>query len=106
MQKGKIFVSCGQSAGSDEIGVAEKIRDRLMTLGFDVYLAFEQQSLGDLRANIFRELEDSEYSLFIDFLRDELKGEEETRYRGSLFCNQELALAAYLDKPVIAFQER
>jgi len=107
MPEAKIFVSCGQRAGSDEIGIAEKIRSKLQGLGFEVYLAFEQQSLSDLRANIFRELEDSEYFLFIDFVRDQIKvGSKKKLYRGSLFCNQELALAAYLEKPVIAFQER
>ena len=106
MEKGKVFLSCGQRNGSDEIGIAEKIRDKLVQLGFDVYLAFEQQTLADLKANICRELEDSEYFLFIDFVRDQLGVESEALYRGSLFCNQELALAAYLEKPVIAFQER
>jgi len=106
MPRAKIFLSCGQRSESDEIGIAEKIRSKLEGLGFEVYLAFEQQTLSDLKANIFRALEDSEYFLFIDLVRDQIKVEGETIYRGSLFCNQELALAAYLEKPVIAFQER
>jgi hypothetical protein len=40
--------------------------------------------------------------LFIDFKREALQGEN---HRGSLFSHQELSIAAYLNKPLIAFQE-
>lgn len=57
-----------------------------------------------LKENIFSQLSSSEYFLFIDFKRERLEGSE--LHRGSLFCNQELAIASFLDMPLIAFQER
>lgn len=42
--------------------------------------------------------------MFVDFKREQL-GLCPTVHRGSLFCHQELAIASYLDVPVIAFQE-
>ena len=63
-------------------------------------------------------MEECEYYLFIDFKREQIiegSREDLVRYvkdksktinhRGSLFSNQELAIATYLTKPIIAFQE-
>jgi hypothetical protein len=107
----KIFLSCGQKHEEQEL--ANRIAKRLETLrapgksgpdaGFHCYVAVADQSLDGLRENIFHQLETSEYFVFLDFKRDPLGDSGE--FRGSLFTNQELAVASYLSKPAILFQE-
>jgi hypothetical protein len=103
--KAKIFVSCGQAIGSDEVEVARRLAANLCGLGFDTYVAVEEQTLRGLKENIFAQLADSEYFVFIDFKREALSNSEPVVHRGSLFSHQELALATFLDIPVIALQE-
>ncbi len=103
--RAKVFVSCGQREDA-EVQAANAVTSCLEALGFDTYVAIEQKSLRGLRDNIFEELEAADYFLFIDFRREELGGEEPGIFRGSLFCHQEFALAAFLDLPVIALHER
>ena len=56
--------------------------------------------------NILPHFRDHEYFLFIDFRGEHLMSTVQTKdYRGSLFTNQELAIAIYLNKEIIAFQE-
>jgi hypothetical protein len=101
--RAKVFISCGQREDGNERGIAERIAEKLHGMGFDPYIATQQQSLRGLRENIFDELETSEYFVFVDFERERLGDGEE--HRGSLFSNQELAVASYLDMPVIALRE-
>jgi len=101
----KVFISCGQSLGSDEVDIAHRIAERLSQLGYDPYIAVEEQTLRGVKENIFSQLERSEYFVFIDFKREQLVTDGEPVCRGSLFCHQELALASYLDIPLVAFQE-
>jgi hypothetical protein len=98
----KVFISCGQRKESEEVVIAEQIADRLRKKGFDPYIAVQQQTLKGLKENIFEELSSSEYFLFVDFKREKL---DEQTWRGSLFCHQELAIASFLDMPVLGFQE-
>lgn len=101
--RAKVFISCGQ--GSDqERQIAREVGAQLDSLGFDYYIAVEEQSLRGLKDNIFSQLGSSEYFLFIDFKREQFANSSE--YRGSLFSQQELAIASYLDLPVMAFRER
>lgn len=109
--KARIFISCGQQP--EELSIAEIIQDRLIEIGFEVYVAKKDHVLACLTSNIFNKLENSEYFLFIDFKREKLiriiDGEErdEGKYRGSLFTNQELAIATFLkDIEVLGFQEK
>lgn len=83
--------------------IARDIAKRLETLGFDPYVALSEQTLRGVKENIFARLSESEYFLFVDFKREQLANGQ---HRGSLFSHQELAIAAYLDKQVIAFQEK
>lgn len=101
--KTKIFISCGQKRDSIETNIAKQIEDKLIDLGFDTFLAFEQHTLKGLKENIFSHLLDSEYFLFIDFKREQL--DNSNTFRGSLYSNQELAIASFLEKEVIAFQQ-
>lgn len=115
-RRARVFISCGQSKQSTEVDTARSIAKRLEELGFDPYIAVEEQTLSGLRENLFRRLQDSEYFVFVDFKREKLVPREHGRFglvqlgnlqhRGSLFSHQELAIASYLDIPVMAFQEK
>jgi hypothetical protein len=101
--RAKVFISCGQRKDSDEVVIAQQIADRLEKKEFEPYIAVQQASLRGLKENIFQELSLSEYFLFVDFKREKIS---DSIYRGSLFCHQELAIASFLDIPVLGFQEQ
>ena len=121
--KAKVFISCGQRC-DEEKDTAERIKKALICEGYNPYVAVQKQTLRDLRHNIFKELEDSEYIVFVDFKREALvypndnteqsivEFLEKCQWRGSLFCHQELALASYLDlgtdrdMEILAFHEK
>jgi len=105
--KAKVFISCGQRKKADELQTAQEIGKRLTELGFDYYIALEEQTLRGVKDNIFRQLESSEYFIFIDFKREKISTSSgKAEYRGSLFSHQELALASFMDIPLLAFQEK
>lgn len=101
----RVFLSCGQNKNSDEVSTATAIADRLRGLGFDPYIAVQEQTLRGLKENIFGQLSRSEYFVFVDFKREQLVDITPPTHRGSLFAHQELALASYLDVPILALQE-
>src|SRR5882724_3646103 len=104
----QIFLSCGQNLEYDEPRFVHLIEEKIKSLGFDCYVAAHKQSSRSIRENIFKQLEESEYFLFIDFKREELKAaSSEAFYRGSVFSNQELALASFVDfgDDILLFQE-
>ena len=102
--RARVFISCGQSKSSDEVNIAHQISERLEAEGFAPYVAVEEQTLVGLTENIFGRLRNSEYFVFIDFIREHLTTK---LHRGSLFSHQELAIAAFLNiDAVIAFQEK
>jgi hypothetical protein len=115
-RRARVFISCGQRKDSEELKTAHKILDRLKELGFDPYIAVEEQTLRGLKENIFPRLQDSEYFVFVDFKREKLipHGRGKTgvvwsrklQHRGSLFSHQELALASFLDLPLLLLQEK
>ena len=109
--KARVFISCGQR--HEELEIAELIQKKLEGIGYDVYVAKKEHVLSCLTRNIFDRLENSEYFLFIDFKREKLiqikegKEEDTNSFRGSLFTNQELAIATFLkDIDVLGFQEK
>jgi len=55
--KAKVFISCGQRKKADELQTAQEIGKRLTELGFDYYIALEEQTLRGVKDNIFRQLE-------------------------------------------------
>lgn len=99
-----MFVSCGQKRDSDERIIADRVAAVLKQMGFDPYVAFVEQTLNGLKENIFAHLDGSEYFLFIDYKRDLLKDRADSR--GSLFSNQELAIASYLGISALVLQEQ
>lgn len=115
--RARVFISCGQKEGTEEVEIAhkiaEKLKDENIGFGFDTYIALEQQDLKDVRKNIFRSLSESEYLIFIDFKREGLykmkEGcfEDTSEHRGSLFSHQELAIASFLeDIELLAYREK
>jgi hypothetical protein len=110
--RARVFISCGQQKGSDEVQVSHSIAGKLEKMGFDPYIAVEEQSLAGVKENILRRLSESEYLIFIDFRRERLFREENgtfvdtDKHRGSLFSHQELAIATYLDIKCLAFREK
>jgi hypothetical protein len=100
--KTRVFVSCGQSTNDNEYELAKRIGQLLDSLGYDPYVAVAEQTLRGVKENIFARLSESECFVFVDFKRDLLP---DGSHRGSLFSHQELSIAAYLEKPLIAFQE-
>lgn len=103
--RARVFISCGQSKRTDEVETARLIAQRLHQLGFDPYVAVEEQTLRGFKENIFAQLEKSEYFIFVDFKREQLAESNPPVCRGSLFSHQELALASFLEISVVAFQE-
>jgi len=101
--RAKVFISCGQAI-DDERRIAAEIAVGIRELGFEPYVATQEQTLEGLKSNIFHQLETSEYFLFIDFKREQFANSTDSR--GSLFTNQELGIASFLGLEVIAFQEQ
>ncbi|MCW4046114.1 MAG: hypothetical protein NWE99_00920 [Candidatus Bathyarchaeota archaeon] len=124
-ENARVFISCGQRKTSDyleiithdnvsltppELAVAKKIFDKLKKMGYEPYLALEQQTLQGVKEGIFEKLKNTEYFLFIDFKREGLYKDGTIDFnsgeaRGSLFTNQELAIATFQDLEILAFQE-
>jgi len=71
--RARVFISCGQSKGTDEEVTASAVAGRLEKLGFDPYVAVQEQTLRGLKENIFEQLAKSEYYIFVDFKREELR---------------------------------
>jgi hypothetical protein len=94
----KVFVSCGQ-ANDQEKRTAGKICRLLEKRGFQPYLAVQVQTIKDINGGIIRELKNSDYYVFVNFRRERLssRGSRRKQFRGSLFSNQEFAIAYALD---------
>ncbi len=86
--RSKVFLSCGQRPGEKQ--VAAKIGDLLEKRGFEVYIAIDVQTVLEINTGIIRELKNSDCYLFVNFCREVI---DRKYYRGSLFSNQELAIA-------------
>lgn len=87
----KVFISCGQHNDSEK-ALGFTCQKHFKKRGFKTYLAEAVQDFEGLTDNIFRNLRTSEYALFIDPERESLC---DGTCRGSLFVNQELAIAAF-----------
>lgn len=109
---GRVFISCGQ-ATPEERRVAGSVSRWFTRKGFRPYVAIQAQSLADVNSGIIGELKRSDFYVFIDFRREELaiEGARPTRrrseiFRGSLFTNQELALAQALQFEKVVFLQQ
>jgi hypothetical protein len=89
----KIFVSCGQRPGPEK-AFCDDLKAWLTGLGFEVYIAIKIQSILDLNREIIGGLKASDYYLFINFKREKVRGGWWKSWRrGSVYTNQELAIA-------------
>jgi len=110
--RARVFISCGQQKGTDEVNIAHKIAEKLENMGFEPYIAVEERTLKGVKENILQRLSESEYFIFVDFKRERLHKpkngsfEDTGKHRGSLFSHQELAIAAFLGIEVLAFREK
>ncbi len=106
-ESARVFISCGQKP--DEIEVVKRVGKVLADLGFNPHIAAQVHSTKAQRENIFEQLRDTEYFLFVDFRREEIDPRAVQAVvglrRGSLFSHQELAIASFLDLNILAFQE-
>lgn len=109
---GRVFISCGQ-ATSEERKVAGSVGGWFSRKGFRPYVAIQAQSLADVNSGIIGELKRSDFYVFIDFRREKLptKRARPARrrsqvFRGSLFTNQELALAQSLQFEKVIFLQQ
>ena len=103
MRRARVFISCGQRTNR-EITIGKSVEDYFIERGFNTYFAERVHSSDALTENIFRALRNSEYFLFIDFRREKIE-EDEDQYRGSLFVNQEIAIATFLGLTGVGFCE-
>lgn len=116
-RKAKLFLSCGQNSSFGEPEWAKQVESKLTELGFEVFYAVEERNGRSLTENIFAELREADYYLFIDFKREELVqrrqrsksnaalGKPPKLFRGSLFSHQEFAIACFQGLEILAFRE-
>ena len=104
----RVFISCGQHT-EEERCIAGGISELLRARGFSVYVAIAVQTILEINADIIGELKNSDCYLFVNFRRECIskKDDGSSDYRGSLFSNQELAIAYALgfEKIIIVNQE-
>ncbi len=97
MVKAQVFISCGQLTPEEkEIGTA--VVDYFKKRGFEPYFAEEVHSPLGLTQNVYANLKKSEYFVCINPKR-------ENSDVGSLFVQQELAIASFLELPLVAFHQ-
>jgi len=102
MRKARVFISCGQK-NAREKAIGKCVQDYFVGRDFETYFAESTHSSDGLTQNIFRFLNQSEYFVFIDFKREKLSADE---HRGSLFVNQEIAIATFLNLTGVGFAEK
>lgn len=102
---GRVFISCGQ-ATDEERQVASDLRDYFTERGFQPYVAIRVQSIQDVNSAIISELKLADFYVFVDFGRDALPTPQEHQRRGSLFTNQELAIAYILGFEKVIFLQQ
>ena len=88
----KVFISCGQASPAEK-QITDSLAKWFSSQGFSPYVAIQVQSILDLNGGIIGNLKTSDYYLFVNLRRERLKRFPRSEYRGSLFTNQELAIA-------------
>ena len=102
MRKARVFISCGQR-NERERSIGLEVDRYFLQRGFETYFAEKVHSPEALTEHIFAYLKESEYFVFIDFKREKIKS---SKFRGSLFVNQEIAIATFLKLQGIGFSEK
>lgn len=70
-EKARVFISCGQRKNTEELTIAKQIADNLDKMGFEPYIAVEEQRLEGVKENIFKRLENTEYFFVCRFQKRE-----------------------------------
>jgi hypothetical protein len=96
MSKARVFISCGQLTATEK-ALGKVCYNHFKGRKFSPYFAGEVQSFEALTDSIFNRLKNSEYAIFIDCKREKIG---RNQYRGSVFVNQELGIAAFWPIPV------
>jgi hypothetical protein len=99
---GRVFISCGQHFKKERTA-ASQLQDWFKEQGYQPYVAIKAQSIQDVNSGIIGELKNSDYYVFIDFRREQLRTRGSKQWRGSLFTNQELAIAYLLGFEKVLF---
>ncbi|HUD20337.1 MAG TPA: hypothetical protein VMR81_07885 [Patescibacteria group bacterium] len=99
MKKAQVFISCGQKDDSEKV-FGEYLEKYFVARGFDTYFAEEVHSSKPLLLSIFDALKESEYFVSVNPHR------KETGDTGSIFVQQEIAVASSLRMPIIAFHQK
>ena len=94
--RAKIFLSCGQAAKNERrfaTGLQKTLHEKY---GFEVFVAAKESTIKELDRELLDHLKTSDYFLCVNFAR-ELVSDQKTKecfFRGSLYTNQEIAMAA------------
>src|SRR6266566_2267274 len=97
---GSVFLSCGQN--SREVKIARKISALLEGPSFrlNVFIARATNNLLSLNNDVLTKLAYADYFIFVNFCR-------KTRFPGSLYIHQELAMALALGhKQLLIYSEK
>lgn len=110
-QQARIFLSSGQIDGSEEVDLVREVKNRLESaeFGFRVSVGTGTNATDPVAGNVFQRLRDAEYFILVDFARGSVSGEpthSELFQRGSLFSEQELAVAVFRGLHYLVFEER
>lgn len=93
--RAQVFISCGQSS-SEEVALGQAIAERASAVtGLQAYFAQNQHNLDGVTREIFNRLHDAAAFIAVMHRRDPLPGEP-TSFRGSVWVEQEIAIAAFL----------
>ena len=95
LHKDRVFISCGQRS-QDERRLGKAII-RLVdeNTSFEGYFAEDQKSLDGVTRNIFQAIYNSAAFIAVMHRRDQL-GSDDGTFRGSVWVEQEIAIAAFL----------
>jgi hypothetical protein len=107
--RARIFLSSGQTDGSSEVQRVLDVKKRLeYDFDFLVTVGTGTNAVTGVAGEVFRRLREAEYLILIDFARGEVSRDplsQESFRRGSLFSEQEFAVAVYREIPYLVFQE-
>lgn len=95
LHRERVFISCGQRNES-EVALGESIAELVgKHTDLDGYFAQDQQSLDGVTRNIFQAIYNSAGFVAVMHRRDQLD-DNSSEYRGSVWVEQEIAIAAFL----------
>ena len=111
MKKPFVFVSCGQYTDSEKALGKEIVRIVRAITGLEAFFAEEVQDLNGLQTNILEALRDCFGLITVMHPRGKIvRPEGPTQIRASVWIEQEIAIAAYIQQtrrlPVIAFEHK